>query len=198
MLGLRSPGPLRGTQSSRGPPLIVGLAQCLELPRLFHEIWLSILAEWYQIFIRYLRVIKRIFVDLHPLTSQVWKCWMHPWFICHLQLLFSQLYMHVSDQRESSLIAVDFISPNLISSGVFPSRLQIDPASFQEGRRPIKPVATCGRGSCSRSFFCESRSSSGDLSFHLLLFLSFHMSNEDSALFYLRSRFCLHFLLPFR
>ncbi len=55
--------------------------------------------------------------------------------------------MHVSDQRERSLIAMDFISPNLISSGVFPSRLQIDPASFQEGRRPIKAVrirvATC-------------------------------------------------------
>lgn len=82
---------------------------------------------------------------------------------------FPQLYMHVSDQRERPLIAVDFISPNLISSGVFPSCLQIDPVSFQEGRRPIKPVrirvAACGCGSCSRTFwrqalighFCESR-----------------------------------------
>lgn len=84
---------------------------------------------------------------------------------------FPQLYMHVSDQRERPLIAVDFISPNLISSGVFPSCLQIDPVSFQEGRRPIKPVrirvAACGCGSCSRTFwrqalighFCESRNS---------------------------------------
>ncbi len=151
-------------------------------------------------------------MGLRLLTNQVWKCWMNMWFICHLQLLFSQLYMHVSDQRERSLIAMDFISPNLISSGVFPSRLQIDPASFQEGRRPIKAVrirvATCERSSCSRTFwsldlirhFCESHSSGRDLSSHLLLFLSFffHMSNEDSALFYLRSPFCLHFLLPFR
>lgn len=112
---------------------------------------------------------------------------MHTWFICHLQLLFSQLYMHVSDQRERSLIAVDFISPNLISSGVFPSCLQIDPASFQEGRRPIKAVrirvATCERSSCSRTFwsrdlihhFSESHSSGRDLSSHLLLFLSFFL-----------------------
>lgn len=50
----------------------------------------------------------------------------------------ARLCMHVSGRRAGSVIAVDFISPHLISSGVFPSRLQIDPASFQEGRRPIK------------------------------------------------------------
>lgn len=103
---------------------------------------------------------------------------------------------------------MDFISPNLISSGVFHSRLQIDPESFQEARRPIKAVrirvATCGRSLCSRTFwsrdlirhFCENHSSGRDLSSHLLLFLSFffHMSNEDSALFL----FALSILFAFR
>lgn len=80
-------------------------------------------------------------------------------------------YMYVSDQRERSLITMDFISPSVIFSGVFLFHVQIDPVSVQEGRRPIKPVrirvATCGYGSCSRTFwscdyichFCESHHS---------------------------------------